>query len=76
MSQEVIDALSSGEIDPLSYWVRHESSWRNIQLATHDINVMYMYNELADVARDVAEVLAFDNALPNSAAATAAAAAA
>lgn len=64
MSKEVIDALASGEMDPLTYWVFHASSWRNIAEEAPLDDVADMYGELKESALDVAEFLVF-NATPS-----------
>lgn len=65
MSQEVIDALANGEIDPITYWVRHASVWDAIATATPLDDVEDMYKELRQNAFDVAEFLAFAPAALN-----------
>lgn len=62
MSQEVIDALANGTIDPISYWVRHASAWSAIATTTPLDDVEDMYKELRQNAFDVAEFLAFSAA--------------
>jgi hypothetical protein len=60
MSQEVIDALASGQITPVEYWVRHASSWKNIAESTPLDDVEVFFTELTDDAFDVAEFLAYN----------------
>lgn len=59
MSKEVIDALANGQMDPMTYWVRHVTVWGNIAEATPLDDVQEMYAELKTNAADVAEFLAF-----------------
>lgn len=59
MSKEVIEALESGELDPVIYWARHVSSWANIKHETPLDDVQEMYDELMNAALDVTEFLAF-----------------
>lgn len=59
MSIEVIQALESGEIDPITYWARHVTAWRDIANFTPLDDVEELYGELEENASDVVEFLAF-----------------
>jgi len=59
MSIEVIHALENGEIDPITYWARHITAWREIANFTPLEDVEEMYGELEENASDVVEFLAF-----------------
>lgn len=59
MSTETIHALEIGEIDPITYWARHLTAWRDIAATTPLDDVEEMYTELKDNAADVVEFLAF-----------------